>query len=106
MGTTASIVSSVPLREQQHQQQPPPVTNGNVGDDGHRHLSTASPYLSSARKTSSKSPKSDEYSRRAPQVFASLRDHRDWVRRKRRQLAALRWDKERPFDKSAARCGN
>ncbi len=89
VGTTASIVSSVPLREQQQQQQPPPVTNGNVHDD-HRHLSTASPYLSSARKASSKSPKSDEYSRRVPQVFASLRDHRDWVRRKRRQLAALR----------------
>ncbi len=101
VGTTASIVSSVPLREQQHQQHPPPVTNGNVGDNHPRHLSAASPYLSSARKTaaasSSKSPKSDEYSRRAPQVFASLRDHRDWVRRKRRQLAALRWDKRETF---------
>lgn len=37
----------------------------------------------------SKTPKTPPSAHRTPQIFASLRDHRDWVRRKKLQLASL-----------------
>lgn len=51
--------------------------------------SSSSPRVSrQSASTPAKTPR--KYHPNAPQIFAALRDHRDWIRRKNGQLAALR----------------